>query len=244
MAPNISKRHYLRWLPDPIPNEDNTSTTVTTSGGNRFVDLRIFKNPSNGIVFKGVAPLSQLEWGFAGTSSSTLKPGTNGALVTHSKWNHWIDSRTPNAESVQDEGIMQPLPNGDTLETGSMINPATGRKTAYEEKWSDVALQSTGRKDGKVGCVVLQLHNDAEKARGMVVRVGQVCQGIMRVGEKLTVEQWVWSEEESKSTWARRVRMGDLWMPCGLAMEPAKLVMGGKVAFGDYEWEVVELTEA
>lgn len=48
MAPSISKRRYLRWLPDPVPDQDNTSTIVTTSDKNRFVDLRVFKEPPSG----------------------------------------------------------------------------------------------------------------------------------------------------------------------------------------------------
>lgn len=54
MAPNISKRHYLRWLPNPVPDQDNTSTIVTTSDKNRFVDLRVFKeSPSGETVLRG-----------------------------------------------------------------------------------------------------------------------------------------------------------------------------------------------
>lgn len=48
MAPSISKRRYLRWLPDPVPDEDNASTIVTTSSKNRFVDLRILKESTTG----------------------------------------------------------------------------------------------------------------------------------------------------------------------------------------------------
>lgn len=41
MAPSISKREYIRWLPDK-PGEP-TSTIVVTSAQNRFVDIRILK---------------------------------------------------------------------------------------------------------------------------------------------------------------------------------------------------------
>lgn len=260
MAPSISKRHYLRWLPDPVPDQDNTSTIVTTSDQNRFVDLRVFKESQSGeVVLRGksldspqislacadnfvVQPLSQLEWGLAGTSSSEPKKGPKGEDISHGVWKHWIDSRSPDAEGVQDEGDNYPLPNGEVLELGSMMNPDTGKVTDYEEKWADVAPKSIGRKDGKVECVVLQLHDDSHKARGLVVRAGQYCQGIIRVGDAVAVERWAW-DEETQFTWKRRVRMGDLFLPCGVAMEPAKLELGGKVTLGEQEWTVIELTE-
>lgn len=123
-----------------------------------------------------------------------------------------------------------------------MVNPATGKVTAYEERWADVALQSAGRKDGRAECVVLELHDDANQARGLVVRAGQYCQGIIRVGDQVAVERWGW-DEETEFTWKRMVRMGDLFLPCGVAIEPEKLVLGGKVTYGEYEWTVIELTE-
>lgn len=183
-----------------------------------------------------------LEWGLAGTSSSEPKKGPNGEDISHGVWKHWIDSRSEDAEGVQDEGDNYPLPNGEVLEVGSMVNPDTGKVTPYEEKWADVPLKCTGRKDGKVECVVLELHDDAHQARGLVVRAGQYCQGIIRIGSQVSVERWAW-DEETQFTWKRRVRMGDLFLPCGVAVEPEKLQLGGKVTYGEQEWTVIELTE-
>jgi hypothetical protein len=41
MAPSISIREYIRWLPDP--SYESTQTLVLTSAENRFVDIRILK---------------------------------------------------------------------------------------------------------------------------------------------------------------------------------------------------------
>ena len=41
MAPNITVREYVRWLPER--ESEPTSTLVLTSGENRFVDVRILK---------------------------------------------------------------------------------------------------------------------------------------------------------------------------------------------------------
>lgn len=41
MAPNISIREYIRWLPEEA--SEPTTTLVLTSAENRFVDIRIIK---------------------------------------------------------------------------------------------------------------------------------------------------------------------------------------------------------
>ena len=48
-----------------------------------------------------------------------------------------------------DEGDMVTQADGTTLETGSMVNPATGRVTAYEEVWED--------EEPAAPCVVLEV---------------------------------------------------------------------------------------
>lgn len=41
MAPHISKREFIRWLPYPGVASEPTSTVVITSAQGRFVDVRI-----------------------------------------------------------------------------------------------------------------------------------------------------------------------------------------------------------
>lgn len=118
-----------------------------------------------------------------------------------------------------------------------MANPTTGQKETYSEMWRDV--QPLLRKDGGLECAVLQLQDDEFQTRGMVVRLGQFCQGVVRQGEKFALERWEMSAEEG---WKRSVRMGDLWLPCGGAMQMDQLVLNGKVRFGADEWRVLELS--
>lgn len=186
-------------------------------------------------------PFSRLDWAFAGTSSTTITEQPDGKQLVHSTWKHWVDSRHMKAEEVNDEGDMLPQGKGVALERGSMVNPATGQMTQYEECWKDIAPKPIKDKDkpSKM-CVVLQLQDDAHKARGMVVRVGQYCQGFMRVGEKMALERWGWT---GAGKWQRLIRMGDLFLPCGPAMENEYLKFGGEVTFGDYVWKVVELSD-
>ena len=44
MAPNISIRESIRWIPDPF--SEPTSTLVLTSAAKRFVDIRVLKDSS------------------------------------------------------------------------------------------------------------------------------------------------------------------------------------------------------
>lgn len=187
----------------------------------------------------------RLDWAFAGTSSSEIKKLPDGSNIVHSRWQHWVDSRTEQAETVADEGDMFPQTDGTTLETGRMVNPATGLPTDYEERWRDVEPISTersggGAEEGRKVCVVLQLHDDVNRARGMVVRVGQFCQGLLRVRDGLSLERWEW---ESEKGWRRMAKMGDMWLPCGVLLEGEKLRLGGEVKYGEFAWKVVEMSD-
>lgn len=161
------------------------------------------------------------------------------------------------------------------LEKGSMVNPATGRLTSYEEYWADLEVE---RVDGKRWSVVLTVDDelvgaDGKKTqvKGMVVRVGQFCQGIIRVGEELALERWsfVKSGEKGKDNvgetteakaaskqsgeqqlveakegkWERVAKLGRIFMPCSIAFRPEAVNMGSKITYGDYNWEVKEVFE-
>ncbi len=203
------------------------------------------------LTFADVLLPRRLDWAFAGTSSSELKSTTDGSKIVHSTWHHWIDSRTGNPESIVDEGNMFAQTDGTTLEKGRMVNPATGKMTDYEECWRDVEALSTeaspaaGEKEGlgnggKRVCTVLQLHDDTNKARGMVIRIGQFVQGVLRVGEAFALERWEW---EKKEGWKRSVRIGDLFVPCGVLLGGERVKLGGEVRYGDFGWRVVETSE-
>ncbi|KAI0200713.1 hypothetical protein F4808DRAFT_460534 [Astrocystis sublimbata] len=120
---SISIRNSIRWLPDDA--SEPTSTIVLTSPGHRFVDIRVLKHAGD----TGTG----LDWAFAGISSTETRNG-----VRHSTWRHLVDSRTRIPETVVDEGDIFPQDNGQTLETGCMINPVTEKLTDYQEIWTDL----------------------------------------------------------------------------------------------------------
>ncbi|KAK3679411.1 hypothetical protein LTR78_000972 [Recurvomyces mirabilis] len=254
MSPNISIRDSIRWLPDEA--DEPTSTLVLTSGENRFVDIRILKGSENETKSNLPVPLlSGLDWAFAGFSHSELQHDDNGKPYAHSTWQHWVSDRARNVDEVKDEGDMFEMPDGRTLEKGRMVNPATGQETDYEEVWRDGVAkvvpedESDGADDreegeaGKKKCVVLMLHDDEHEARGMVVRMGQFVQGVLRAGSHFSLERWEWMGTAQKEGWQRVVRMGDSWMPCGAATEQRRLALGSEIRFGEYVWKVVELAD-
>lgn len=92
-------------------------------------------------------------------------------------------------------------------------------------------------------CTVLILNHESEiQTRGMVIQLGQFCQGVFRYGDQFSLERWIWGENAG---WKREVGIGADWMPCGLVTGGAEKVpeIGGTVSFGGMTWVVVEKGE-
>lgn len=201
---SISRRIKIRWGSDDF--SEPTDTLVLTSPKRYFVDVRILKTALPGQIL----PRSSIDWAFAG-SSSHLPTVPHGA-AGHSVFKHWVDSRTTHPESVVDEGDMVPSAQGgsEVIETGHMVNPATGIDTEYEERWSEELPELVSGRP--LSALVLQLHDDTNGKRGLLVRVGSRAQGVLRVGDKFTAERW---EEMSPTThgdfahWKRKFKAGD-----------------------------------
>ncbi|KYK54260.1 hypothetical protein DCS_06217 [Drechmeria coniospora] len=237
---SISIRESIRWLPDEAA--EPTTTIVLTSPQRRFVDLRVFKPPTGENAEDGNddLPLTRLDWAVAGSTSSVTHPNGRG---THAKWHHWVDSMTNDAEAVVDEGDMVTQPDGTTLEMGSMVNPATGKDTSYEEVWRDFdPLPPPG---STLVCLVLE--RDEGGCRGRVVRLGRYCQGFVRAGERIALERWQWSP--GGGGWRRAVSMSDgsgdgalLALPCSAALEDGTDFRVGEFVGARFEaWKVVEV---
>lgn len=155
---------------------------MLSSAHSKFVDLRFVVDPSLdrwGMTRKHV---KSLYWGFAGES----KRETRGQ-DTVGIWSHWVDSRFAH-DSFSDSGILKPhllTPKEQSfpkelayeLEIGSMTNLDSGVEQRYEEIWADIEVHSGGVKQV---CAVIRLNDDQAGTRGLIVRVGEWCQGIMK----------------------------------------------------------------
>ncbi|KAH6653298.1 hypothetical protein BKA67DRAFT_569126 [Truncatella angustata] len=183
--PSLSVRKYIKWG-ETFPTE-NTSTKVLTSPAphNSFVDVRLLLVPLS----QGPLPIQDLDkvdWAFAG---HTLHRPADGGSPPHDVFKHWVDSRHADAEAVKDEGDFFPGPaSGESLERGEMINPSTGQMEKYEECWIDGLAEAGGRTgwvlkwEGKV--------DGGAGGRGLMVKIGNVVQGVLRVGEDVAVGRW------------------------------------------------------
>ncbi|KKY37147.1 hypothetical protein UCDDA912_g02787 [Diaporthe ampelina] len=219
---------------------------VLTSPGRRFVDVRVLTAASPGMGLDtelghetfGSLTTDRLDWAFAGESSSSKVSRADGSEVMHSVFNHWVDSRTTEPQLVRDEGDMVPCPGGLALEVGSMVNPATGRMTPYEELWLDKVPAPSGAQNPE--CVVFQLLDEPGAKRGQFVCLGPYAQGVLRVGDTFTAERWLWSERYSR--WEQTVKAGDNHAHLGFLIDgrrgPDKV--GDKVEGSMGTWTVIE----
>lgn len=181
---SMSVRKYIKWG-DGIASEP-TSTLVLTSPQRQFVDVRILLPVTRSTaITTTIRDPEKLDWAFAGTSNHDAD-----ASPPHSVFRHWVDSRYAEAEAVRDEGDMVPSGReGEVIERGEMVNPATGRLEMYEECWVDGLKGGQDGGEGRAGWV---LKCDAKNgdARGIMVRIGTTAQGVLRVGNMVAVGRW------------------------------------------------------
>ncbi|KAL8660544.1 MAG: hypothetical protein Q9202_006438 [Teloschistes flavicans] len=228
--PSISLRKHYRTVPgDP---SEPTSTVVLTSPRSHFVDIRVFKRRPDQDTFLAStddASLGELQWAFAGRSSSYHDSDER----RFSSWEHWVDSGTD--EPAEDKGEMISLENGDVLERGETRDEKTGKVEQYEELWTEMALVTPDSQVENV-CVVLEVEEDNGRARGMVVRIGGWCQGILKKGQSVTVERWRWDGGK----WQSVVSLGESELPCKDVVEKGNYEEGREILSGGLKWRVVE----
>ncbi|KAJ4330211.1 hypothetical protein N0V87_010193 [Didymella glomerata] len=273
---NISAREYIYFLPYPIPKEtpvpytpglsttnplnlpptpfEPTSTLVLTSPGKTFVDLRYLKPVKLGeSALPNAGETKRLEWGFAGTSKSEAMAEAHPKFEAygHWVWTHWLDSRAAVGQEIaRDEGDMYDLGEGLFLEHGHAFHPHLGRVAGHEELWRDVPVLSTGAsaengEERKV-CVLLRCEDREQGIRGVVIRVGRYCQGILQFGEVTTTERWEFDVEDKddvqeEKKWKRTARTGDAFLPCAVTFRTEVVQLGGRVRHGGIEWVTEEV---
>ena len=217
---------------------------MLTTSTSRFVDLRVYHNtsqPDDQDLPHDCGPIDQLDWAFAGTSSSQViadHQGSHGFC----KWEHWVDSRVVlGAEPQDDSARMYELENGMSLEKGFMRND-DGQTLPYEELWTDLPVESTEAESSKKVCVLAKMEEPARKARSMIVRVGRWVQGIIAKEGEVSVERWKWREESG--SFERILKIGRQFLPCFIAFdENGDTQIGKTLEFDRMIWEILERHE-
>ncbi|KJA17150.1 hypothetical protein HYPSUDRAFT_146874 [Hypholoma sublateritium FD-334 SS-4] len=218
---SVSERRSIRW--PPAPASEPTDTLVLSGATGVFVDVRFLKDaPGEGV----------LDWAFAGVKEELRDGGV--------RFVHHIDSRTLDARSVVDAGYNTPLPDGDTLEVGEMVNPATGRVAPYEEVWRERPTGSGG---------VLFVANAARTTWRARVGAWEVALGRGEDGGF-----WAWYAEwidgagngggglgwrVPRCAGVREGRAGVVLLP----LADGRWVNGARVSWQGEEWDVLEVSE-
>lgn len=151
-------------------------------------------------------------------------------------WEHWIDSKSNNPPP--DEGDMLPQPNGDLLEQGSQIHPVTGLLCEYEELWGDLDVEIVGEEVERVS-LALKLEDEDNHSRGMIVRVGSWCQGILRVGGEITIERWQ-AKDVKSGEWSLVKKIGGAVLPCERLFNVEGLEKDFSVELNESKWTIIE----
>ena len=131
---------------------------------------------------------------------------------------------------------MYPQSDGEVLEYGAMVNPKKGTVENYEECWLDLEAGRVGDEPGYTSWV-LRCEDDGRGVKGMLIRIGEHIQGVMRKSKEISVGRWKWTAEQG---WSNSVVLGEL--------EPPSVVFGrGPVKEGDImkgsdelEWVCIE----
>ena len=127
--------------------------------------------------------------------------------------------------------------DGDVLECGQNVDAETGAVNKYEELWHDIGVQLVGQEKDHLSAMLIA-NDKSHDTKGMIVRVGDWCQGILKVGEDTTVERWHWSH---KDHWQLVAKLGQKSLACGATFDRISLELGKVIRHHDLDWKVIEL---
>jgi hypothetical protein len=266
MPPSISTRAFIQWLPDK-PSEP-TSTKVLTTSQRHFVDIRVitkdaarenvdpthvewaFAGHSTSQVIDGRTLSQWHHWIDSKTSEpegvvdkgEMLPEDAEGLAMEKGEMvNPATGKLTEYVEGWRDGEIeIVAKPGGDVIQ--GFWKELRGRGVSVEGLRKEGEMGSSKSKDDEARLSIVLQHEDvARKPRGMVVRLGQMCQGVMRVGDEFAHERWEWAQNDG---WRRTSVSGTLSLPCDvLTMLGEEICTGTKVTYGDEDdlkWQCVE----
>lgn len=192
--PSFSTRHGLAW--GYADQTEASDVLVLTSRNSTYVDVRF------ALTGKPTSPTDPHFWAFAGTCETTVGGIEDSNLTSgfectaHGKWAHPIDSMK--LFDAVDEGDMFLLANGDVMEVGMMRNPKSGLVELYKEYW---AVPAPKPRSVTPSVVV----TTEDRGKGIIVRVGNYCQGIYQSsdGELFWLERWAREGGTGDGKWIR-----------------------------------------
>lgn len=215
------------------PKEESSVVALTLPSG-RYVDIRFQLNTE-----KAASIVKDDFHGFpgyatAGMSFTHMPQGTETCTAyestIHVQWEHSIDSsRTFDTDGAD----MYLLSNGDTMEIGFMM--LRGEWKMFKEYWVDGATEP----NPPYVAMELMPSDGDDSEKGMVIRIGNYCQGILQNTSQLWVERW---QTDSNGDWkidGRSTSSGEAALPCQWSVAEGRK-MGDSIELGGRLWKVVE----
>lgn len=173
--------------------DDPTSSMVLTSHKGYFVDVRVRKaaTADEPVLPNEGGPFERLLWASAGQKIMTDKM-EEGSRHGERKCANWLQGLSFSSDYMKAGDPLIPQDLDDWVVGQAVIeDPVTGERIEYDELSVDMPIQPNGC-DGLRKSVVLMLQDDEHAVRGMVVRVGDWCQGLVQMGQDVSVERWRW----------------------------------------------------
>lgn len=191
--------------------EDPTSSLVLKSNRGYYIDIRVRRrtNPKESELPNEGGPIERLLLARAGRNITDLKGPIETSLME--KRAEWIQGMSLSGKPAGDKGVKD---NRKTQRSGSdqvdsmvgqavIDNPATGEAIEFDELSIDLPISPNSR-NGKRTSIVLLLQDQGRNVRGMVVRVGDWCQGLLQIGHDISVERWRWVPGQQPGKGRRR----------------------------------------
>ncbi|KAH8694189.1 hypothetical protein BGW36DRAFT_384528 [Talaromyces proteolyticus] len=241
ITPSVTERRGARFGQAENMTEPLSVLALYSTSG-YYVDIRVAKADDQNTLDLTKSnfdtPLSNdLEWAFAGKVEIRLldQQDTKPISRAHARarWTRIIDSQLKYLPDEADEADLTVQPDRSILEAGVFPNPTTGEEEPFEEIWQLVPpLPSIDN------CIVLKTDHQDPQIRGLVVRVGQWCQGILYLSkDDKVVERW---HLEVTGNLVRDVRFGEstVSLPCTNSF--THLEVGGSIELDGINWVVVE----
>ena len=268
-VPPVLDLSYLDWA-----FAGTSSSTVRTR--------RLSSNSTKSSSSSSLKPLTPTEEkGKKDTGNAHTRSASGGKLVVirQCTWTHWVDSRGPVSKQTHsdsraasgaqspaspvtpsdwtDTGNIYPTDKeNEFLEKGRMMNDK-GVMQDMEELWRDFTPQRLPG-EANAASIVLKAENKILGVRGMVIRVGGWCQGIIRSSNgEIGVERWRFGSsgfidgmvkryddsatQQQAGKWQKIFKLGKMSLPCESAcLKSDELGEGDSIMHGGLNWTVVE----
>lgn len=245
----LSKRLTIQWPPEEAG--ENTVTMVVYSKLGHFVDIRVFKenypvieeNPTSLDMY-----IENFEWTMTG-DEIVMEPTIPDTFKL--QFTHEIDSMAiiksitcnlpvEDCATDPDVGTFWKVPGSDDRkETGSMLNPATGKVQEYVEMWRSLddrkhtpTNEVREGKDTDSDQYVLRI--EQKDFQGQLIRSGNWCQGILYDKLNKTVPLNVIRAYFDGEKWQYLIKYGSFKFPVDFAKPNTEIECDG------LKWKCIE----